>query len=112
MVTYFNLGFNYGEFAAIKRQGGMNSYKSSVKEWVETTNGIGLNRLNQVAIRQGGRRGQMGRRRHRGRKRVKQMGMGQAGLGRRESDMGRLRLLRPISPARLRAPSLRQQEGA
>ncbi len=26
--------FNYGEFAAIKSQAGLNSYKISVKEWV------------------------------------------------------------------------------
>lgn len=34
--------FNYGEFAAIKSQAGLNSYKISVKEWVEKTNAIGL----------------------------------------------------------------------
>jgi len=27
--------FNYGEFATIKSQAGLNSYKISVKEWVE-----------------------------------------------------------------------------
>jgi hypothetical protein len=30
-----NPAFNYGEFAAIKSQAGLNSYKISVKEWVE-----------------------------------------------------------------------------
>ena len=30
-----NPNFNYGEFAIIKSQSGLNSYKSSVKEWVE-----------------------------------------------------------------------------
>ncbi|MGM0505420.1 MAG: KilA-N domain-containing protein, partial [Bacteroidota bacterium] len=30
-----NPGFNYGEFATIKSQAGLNSYKISVKEWVE-----------------------------------------------------------------------------
>lgn len=29
--------FNYGEFALIKSQAGLNSYKISVKEWVEKT---------------------------------------------------------------------------
>ena len=30
-----NPNFNYGEFATIKSQAGLNSYKLSVKEWVE-----------------------------------------------------------------------------
>lgn len=34
--------FNSGEFAIIKSQAGLNSYKISVKEWVEKTNAIGL----------------------------------------------------------------------
>lgn len=37
-----NPSFNYGEFATIKSQVGLNSYKISVKEWVEKTNAIGL----------------------------------------------------------------------
>jgi hypothetical protein len=37
-----NPGFNSGEFATIKSQAGLNSYKLSVKEWVEKTNAIGL----------------------------------------------------------------------
>ena len=37
-----NLDFNYGEFAIIKSQAGLNSYKISVKEWVKKTNSIGL----------------------------------------------------------------------
>jgi hypothetical protein len=37
-----NADFNYGEFAIIKSQAGLNSYKISVKEWVEKTNAIGL----------------------------------------------------------------------
>ena len=36
-----NPNFNYGEFAIIKSQAGLNSYKISVKEWVEKTNAIG-----------------------------------------------------------------------
>src|SRR5690606_8003936 len=40
--TVFNPDFNYGEFAIIKSQAGLNSYKLSVKEWVEKTNAIGL----------------------------------------------------------------------
>ena len=37
-----NPNFNYGEFATIKSQAGLNSYKLSVKEWVEQTGAIGL----------------------------------------------------------------------
>ena len=37
-----NPDFNYGEFAIIKSQAGLNSYKISVKEWVKKTNSIGL----------------------------------------------------------------------
>lgn len=40
--TVFNPDFNYGEFATIKSQAGLNSHKISVKEWVEKTNAIGL----------------------------------------------------------------------
>jgi hypothetical protein len=38
----YNPDFNYGEFAIIKNQAGLNSYKISVKEWVAKTNAIGL----------------------------------------------------------------------
>ncbi len=37
-----NPDFNYGEFAIIKSQAGLNSYKLSVKEWVEKTGAVGL----------------------------------------------------------------------
>lgn len=37
-----NPAFNYGEFAIIKSQAGLNSYKLSVKEWTEKTGAIGL----------------------------------------------------------------------
>jgi len=37
-----NPGFNYGEFAIIKSQAGLNNYKISVKEWSQKTNAIGL----------------------------------------------------------------------
>jgi hypothetical protein len=37
-----NPAFNYGEFAIIRSQAGLNSYKLSVKEWVTQTNAIGL----------------------------------------------------------------------
>ena len=40
--TVHNRDFNSGEFAIIKSQAGLNSYKLSVKEWVEKTNAIGL----------------------------------------------------------------------
>lgn len=38
----YNPTFNYGEYAIIKSQAGLNSYKISVKEWVQKTNAIGL----------------------------------------------------------------------
>lgn len=37
-----NPAFNYGEFATIRSQAGLNSYKLSVKEWVEKTSATGL----------------------------------------------------------------------
>ena len=40
--TVYNPTFNYGEFAIIKSQAGLNSYKLSVKDWVQKTNAIGL----------------------------------------------------------------------
>ena len=40
--SVYNPDFNYGEFAIIKSQAGLNSYKLSVKEWTEKTNAIGL----------------------------------------------------------------------
>ena len=38
----YNPVFNYGEFAAIKNQAGLNRFKISVKEYVEKTGAIGL----------------------------------------------------------------------
>jgi hypothetical protein len=38
----YNPDFNYGEFAIIRNQAGLNSYKISVKKWVAKTNAIGL----------------------------------------------------------------------
>jgi len=40
--SVYNPNFNYGEFAIIKSQAGLNNYKIGVKEWVEKTNAIGL----------------------------------------------------------------------
>jgi hypothetical protein len=40
--SVYNPNFNYGEFATIKSQVGLNSYKISVKDWVDKTNAIGL----------------------------------------------------------------------
>jgi hypothetical protein len=40
--TVNNPNFNYGEFAIIRNQAGLNSYKISVKDWVNKTNAIGL----------------------------------------------------------------------
>ena len=41
--SVYNSNFNSGEFATIKSQAGLNSYKLSVKEWVEKTGAVGLN---------------------------------------------------------------------
>ena len=38
LESIYNPGLNYGEFAIIKSQADLNSYKLSVKEWVEKTN--------------------------------------------------------------------------
>ena len=38
----YNPNFNYGEFAIIKNQAGLNSFKISVKEFVAKTNAISL----------------------------------------------------------------------
>ena len=40
--SIYNPNFNYGEFAIIKSRAGLNSYKLSVKDWVEKTNAIGI----------------------------------------------------------------------
>jgi hypothetical protein len=40
--SIYNPAFNSGEFAIIKSQAGLNSYKLSVKEWVEKTKAVGL----------------------------------------------------------------------
>jgi len=40
--SIYNPSFNYGEFAIIKSQAGLNSYKLSVKDWVEKTKSIGI----------------------------------------------------------------------
>lgn len=40
--SVYNPNFNSGEFATIKSQAGLNSYKLSVKEWVEKTGAVGL----------------------------------------------------------------------
>ena len=37
-----NPNFNYGEFAIIKTQAGLNNFKISAKEWVAKTNAIGI----------------------------------------------------------------------
>jgi hypothetical protein len=40
--SIYNPNFNYGEFAIIKSQAGLNSYKLSVKDWTTKTNAVGL----------------------------------------------------------------------
>ena len=37
-----NSNFNYGEFAIIRNQSGLNNFKVSVKEWTEKTNATGI----------------------------------------------------------------------
>lgn len=37
-----NPDFNYGEFARIRSQAGLNSYKITAKQWIEKTGAIGL----------------------------------------------------------------------
>lgn len=48
--SVFNPAFNYGEFAIIKSKAGLNSYKISVKEWVEKTNAIGSRPRQDVMV--------------------------------------------------------------
>ena len=38
----YNPNFNYGEFAIIRNQAGLNSFKISVKDFVNRTNAVGL----------------------------------------------------------------------
>lgn len=40
--SVLNPNFNYGEFAIIKSEVGLNNYKLSVKDWVKKTSAIGL----------------------------------------------------------------------
>ena len=40
--TLNNPGFNYGEFAIIRGQAGLNSFKISAKEWGKKTGAIGV----------------------------------------------------------------------
>lgn len=40
--TINNPNFNYGEIATIKSQSGLNTFRISVKEWIEKTNAIGI----------------------------------------------------------------------
>ena len=43
--TVYNPEFNYGEFAIIKSQAGLNSYKISAKEWAAKTNALSLSQI-------------------------------------------------------------------
>ncbi len=40
--TIYNANFNYVEFDIIKSKAGLNSYRLSAKEWIKSTNAIGL----------------------------------------------------------------------
>ena len=46
-----NPRFNSGEFAIIRSQAGLNSYKLSVKEWVEKTNAIAIRQMQTLTAR-------------------------------------------------------------
>lgn len=48
----YNPVFNYGEFATIRNQAGLNSFKISVKEYEVTLQHERLVRLNRIAIGQ------------------------------------------------------------
>ena len=48
----YNSNFNYGEFATIRNQAGLNSFKISVKEYEVTLQHERLVRLNRIAIGQ------------------------------------------------------------
>ena len=48
----YNPDFNYGEFATIRNQAGLNSFKISVKEYEVTLQHERLVRLNRIAIGQ------------------------------------------------------------
>ena len=47
--TVYNPVFNYGEFAIIKSQAGLNNFKISAKDRVEKTGAIGPNSCNLAA---------------------------------------------------------------
>ena len=46
--SVYNPDFNYGEFATIKSQAGLNNYKISVKEWQDKTNAIAITQLKSL----------------------------------------------------------------
>ena len=46
----YNPNFNYGEFAIIKSQAGLNNYKISVKEWAEKTKAIRHRQCKQLVL--------------------------------------------------------------
>ena len=46
--SIYNPAFNYGEFATIKSQAGLNSYKISVKEWVLKLNEIAITQMRSL----------------------------------------------------------------
>ena len=48
----YNPNFKTVEFDGFKKEAGLNSFTLSSKKWVEKTNAIGVEKLNQVAISQ------------------------------------------------------------
>ncbi len=42
LTRLYNPDFNYGGFAAIRSQAGLNNYSISVKEWTKKNNTVGL----------------------------------------------------------------------
>ena len=49
--TLHNPNFNYDGFTTIKSQVGLNSYKLSIKEWIEQTNAMGGSMLGKSDMR-------------------------------------------------------------
>ena len=49
--SIYNPDFNYGEFATIRNQAGLNSFKISVKEFVARTGAISLQAKAGIATR-------------------------------------------------------------
>lgn len=47
-----NPNFKGGEFETFKTQSGLNSFHLTPRKWIDATSAVGMQRLNQIAIRQ------------------------------------------------------------